>query len=118
MLSYGYWKSRFGGDRDILGKKIVVNGYPLTVIGVSQAGFDGVEPGLRRRSAFPITMTSYLPRTDFDRLNDRRFRWAEVFGRLKPGITIEKAQAGLQPLFHQILKWRCSRRLSPKRRPS
>ncbi len=39
----------------------------------------------------------------FGRLNDRRFRWTEVFGRLKPGVTIEKAQAGLQPLFHQIL---------------
>src|SRR3984957_8717910 len=38
VLSYGYWKTRFGGDRDIVGKKLMVNGYPLTVIGVSQAG--------------------------------------------------------------------------------
>ena len=104
VLSYGYWKARFGGDRDIVGRKIIVNGYPLTIIGVSQAGFDGVEPGYAPQIRVPITMNDVLPRSDYGRLNDRRFRWVEVFGRLKPGIGIEKAQAGLQPLFHQILE--------------
>src|SRR6185436_8236437 len=42
VLSYGYWKSRFAGDPGVLGKKIVLNGYPLTIIGVSPEGFDGV----------------------------------------------------------------------------
>ena len=105
VLSYGYWKSRFAGDPGILGKKIMVNGYPLTVVGVSQAGFDGVEPGFAPQIRVPITMSNSLPPGGtFDRLNNRRFRWTEVFGRLKPGITREKAQAGLQPLFHQILE--------------
>ena len=105
VLSYGYWKSRFGGDAGVLGKKIVVDGYPLTVIGVSQAGFDGVEPGFAPQIRVPITMYNSLPPGNtFDRLNNRRFRWTEVFGRLKPGMTLEKAQAGLQPLFHQILE--------------
>src|SRR5258708_33465058 len=45
VLSYGFWKARFSGDRSVIGKKIVVNGYPVTIVGVSQAGFDGVEPG-------------------------------------------------------------------------
>jgi predicted permease len=103
VLSYGYWKSRFGGDRGILGQKIVVNGQPLTIIGVSQAGFDGIEPGFAPQIRIPITMTGYLPPANGSRLNERRFRWTETFGRLKPGVTIEKAQAGLQPLFHQIL---------------
>ena len=92
--------------RDILGKKIVVNGRPLTIIGVSQAGFDGVEPGRAPQIRIPITMKDDLPRADFGRLNTDRFRWTEVFGRLKPGISIEKAQAGLQPLFHQIIESR------------
>jgi predicted permease len=104
VLSYGYWKSRFGGDAGILGRKIMVNGYPLTVIGVSQAGFDGVEPGFAPQIRIPITMTGSLPPgATFNRLSARRFRWTEVFGRLKPGMTRQKAQAGLQPLFHQIL---------------
>ena len=105
VLSYSYWRSRFAGDRGILGRKIMVNGYPLTVIGVSQAGFDGVEPGFAPQIRVPITMTNSLPPGGtFDRLNDRRFRWTEVFGRLKSGTTRETAQAGLQPLFHQILE--------------
>jgi predicted permease len=103
VLSYGYWRARFGEDRGIVGKEIVVNGRSLTIIGVSPAGFDGVEPGRAPQIRIPITMKDDLPRSDFGRLNANRFRWVEVFGRLKAGTTLEKAQAGLQPLFHQIL---------------
>lgn len=104
VLSYGYWKTRFGGDRGILGKRIVVNGFPLTIIGVSRAGFDGVQPGFAPQIRIPIIMSDDLPRTTFRRLNERRFRWTVVFGRLRPGMTLKSAQAGLQPLFHQILE--------------
>ena len=103
VLSYGYWRGRFGADRGIVGKQIVVNGRGLTIIGVSPAGFDGVEPGRAPQIRIPMTMRDSLPNTGFSRLNEDRFRWTEVFGRLKPGMTMEKAQAGLQPLFHQIL---------------
>jgi predicted permease len=103
VLSHGYWRARFGADPAIVGKQIVVNGTALTIIGVSPPGFDGVEPGRAPQIRIPITMKDALPRSDFGRLNADRFRWAEVFGRLKPGITLEKAQAGLQPLFHQII---------------
>jgi len=103
VLSYGYWRARFGRDPGIVGKKIVVNGRSLTVIGVSQAGFDGVEPGRAPQIRIPMTMKDDLPRTNYPRLSNDRFRWTEVFARLKPGMTTEKAQAGLQPLFHQII---------------
>ena len=103
VLSHGYWRARFGADPGIVGKQIVINGRTLTVIGVSVAGFDGVEPGRAPQLRIPITMKDELPRTDFGRLNANRFRWVEVFGRLKQGMTLDKAQAGLQPLFHQIL---------------
>jgi len=103
VLSYGYWRARFGADPGIVGKQIVVNGRSLTIIGVSAAGFDGVEPGRAPQIRIPITMKDELPHSDFRRLNIDRFRWTQVFGRLKPGMTIEQAQAGLQPLFHQIL---------------
>jgi predicted permease len=103
VLSYGYWRARFGADPGIVGKQIVINGRALTIIGVSAAGFDGVEPGRAPQIRIPVTMRDDLPRGDFGRLNNNRFRWAQVFGRMKPGMTIEKTQAGLQPLFHQIL---------------
>src|SRR5215469_11824282 len=103
VISNGYWRARFNADRSIVGKQILVNGRALTIIGVSPAGFDGVEPGRAPQIRIPITMKDDLPRTDFARLNNDRFRWVRVFGRLKPDITMQKAQAGLQPLFHQIL---------------
>src|SRR5581483_4073534 len=104
VLSYGYWRARFAGDPGVVGKQLVVNGRSLTIIGVSAAGFDGVEPGRAPQLRIPITMKDELPKiAQFSRLNNDRLRWVQVFGRLKPGISLEKAQAGLQPLFHQIL---------------
>jgi predicted permease len=103
VLSHGYWKNRFSADRSVLGKKIIVNGFPFTIIGVSQAGFGGIQPGYSPQIRIPITMHNDLARTTLPRLNNRRFRWVTVFGRLKPGMTLKSAQAGLQPLFHQIL---------------
>ena len=104
VLSYRYWKTRFAGDRNVIGKKMVVNGYPMTVIGVSQAGFDGVEPGYAPQVRIPITMQDELPRGPYPQLNNRRRRFIQVFGRLKSGMTAERAKAGLQPLFHQMLQ--------------
>ena len=54
VLEPSLWISRFAADPGVIGKKLSVNGYPITVIGVSQAGFDGTDPGvLRRRFAYP-----------------------------------------------------------------
>ena len=45
VLSYRFWLSRFAADPGVIGRKLVINGYPITVVGVSQAGFDGTDPG-------------------------------------------------------------------------
>jgi predicted permease len=103
VLSHRYWRTRFASDPGIVGKELIVNGRTLTIIGVSRAGFDGVEPGRSPQIRIPMTMRDHLPRTPFDHLNDDRFRWTEVFARLKPGVTLQQAQASLQPLFHQII---------------
>ena len=103
VLSYGFWKTRFGGNRGVIGTRILVNGYPLTIVGVSQAGFDGVEVGSSPQIRVPMTMKKEVT-SFFYSLNDRRGRFAQVFGRLKPGLTLQAAKAGLQPLFHQILR--------------
>ena len=104
VISYTYWKTRFAGDRNIVGKSIVVNGYPLTIVGVSQAGFDGVHQGYSPQIRVPMAMHDVLPKTPFPELKNRRRRFVEAYGRLKPGMTIDKAKAGMQPLFHQILE--------------
>jgi predicted permease len=102
VLSYRYWKSRFAGDPKVLGQTIRVNNYPLTIVGVSQAGFDGVEPGLPNAIRVPMSMAQSV-RPGFTDMFNRRQRWVNVFGRLKPGVSIDQAKAGLQPLFHQII---------------
>ncbi|HML18071.1 MAG TPA: ABC transporter permease, partial [Bryobacteraceae bacterium] len=104
VLSYRYWITRFAGDPGVIGKKLVVNGYPMTVIGVSQAGFDGTDPADSPQIRVPILMEEAID-PENDNLENRRFRWVNVFGRLKPGETMEQARAGLQPLFHQIIEW-------------
>ena len=53
MLSYQYWVTRFGADRNVLGQKIVVNDYPMTVVGVSAAGFNGLDPSARPADSYP-----------------------------------------------------------------
>jgi len=103
VISYSFWKTRFARDPAILGKRVLINGYPFTFIGVSQDGFDGVEVGSSPQIRIPMTMKNEL--TTSYNLNDRRGRFAQVFGRLKPGESLEHAKAGLQPLFHQIISY-------------
>jgi predicted permease len=103
MLSYAYWKSRFAGDPSIVGKTVVINGHSMTVVGVAEQGFDGVELGQRAQIFVPVVMKGpMIPLAD--NINDRRSRWVNGFGRLKPGVTPQQAQASLQPFFHGILE--------------
>ncbi len=101
VLSYGCWQSRFASNPGIIGQKLTINGYPYTVIGVSQPEFSGTDPGYSPQIRVPIMMSAKVG-TYLD-LNDRRSRWVTVFGRLKPAVSIKKAKASLQPIFHQIL---------------
>jgi len=102
VLSYGYWQTRFAGDPGVIGQKLTINGYPYTVIGVSQEGFSGTDPSYGRQIRVPMMMAPKIGR--YWDLNDRRSRWVTAFGRLKPGVDIKQAKASLQPFFHQILQ--------------
>jgi predicted permease len=103
VLSHEFWQSHFGGDPKIVGKKILVNGYPLTIIGVSQKGFYGIDPSVSPQIRIPMMMKTEMTPGPWYSLNDRRSRFAQVFGRLKPGVTERQAKAGLQALYHSIL---------------
>src|SRR4029077_118154 len=82
---------------------VIINGHSMVVIGVAEQGFDGVELGLRAQIFVPAVMKgAMLPLAD--EINNRRSRWVNAFGRLKPGVTAEQAQAALQPFFHGILE--------------
>jgi hypothetical protein len=115
VLSYGYWVSRFAANPGVIGQKLVINGYPFTVVGVSQAGFSGTDPGYAPQVRVPVMMASKL--TGYLDLNDRRSRWVTAFGRLKPGVSIQQAKASIQPFFHQILRMEVQQKAFAKASP-
>ena len=103
VLSYGYWESRFARDPGVVGKKILVNDYPMTIVGVSQAGFAGIDPAQSPQIRVPILMKPVIvPDWGWVRMDDRRTRWVQVFARLKPGYTVDTGKGPLQGLFTQI----------------
>jgi predicted permease len=103
VLSYRFWQERFGGDPKVVGKKVLVNNYPMEIVGVSAAGFSGVDPARSPHIRIPLLMLPVLP-TDGESLTSRRTQWIHAFARLAPGFTAESARAALQPLFHQSLE--------------
>ena len=103
VLSYDYWNRRFNRDPGAVGKKILVNNYPMTIVGVSAAGFAGIDPARSPQMRVPIQMKPVVvPEWEWVHLDDERVRWVQVFARLKPGYTVDNAQAPLQTLFTQI----------------
>jgi predicted permease len=103
VISHAYWKARFAGDASVIGKTITLNTHNYTIVGVAQPGFDGIELGYATKVFVPLMMQPLFI-TDQDMLKNRRQRWVNAFGRLKPGVTAEKAQASLQPFFHSMLE--------------
>ncbi len=106
VLGYDYWMTRFAGDRNVIGKKMLVNNFPMIVVGVSAAGFAGLDPARAPQLRVPILMKKAMtPEWTWLEMADRRSRWVQVFARLKPGFTIETATAPLKVLFTQIRQY-------------
>ncbi len=90
----------------IVGKTVAVNGNNFTVVGVAQKGFDGVDLSSPNQIFVPVMMRPQLIpllNEQFE-FHNRRTRWVNVFGRLKPGVSRKQAQASLQPYFHGMLE--------------
>ena len=102
VLTYGYWQHKFAADPNILGQTLLMNGHPMTVIGVVQQGYQSMEVGTATDVLVPVMMKVQATPT-WDSMQDRRDLWLNVFARLKPGISVEQAKAGLAPLYRQIL---------------
>lgn len=101
VITHSFWQNRFGGDPNIVGRKIQINGHPFTIVGVTQAGFAGLDAARAGALYVPIMMKSAVTPT-WDELDDRRSSWLQVFARLKPGVSQEQALASLKVLYKQI----------------
>ena len=100
VLSYSYWQSRYGGSPDVLGSTIVIRPAQYTVIGVAPRGFAGV--ALETPDVFiPIAMAAlddFGPAWATARA-EYSMTWLEVYGRRKPGVTLEAAEADLSAAY-------------------
>jgi predicted permease len=103
VLSYDFWRNDYGGDPEIVGKSLTVNGQVLTVIGVTPEGFFGTTLGWRPQIYVPLTMRWAMEPTAMEDETDRRSFWLSVFARLGPGTSLEQAQASMETLYSGIL---------------
>jgi predicted permease len=103
VLSHDFWQTEIAGAADIVGRTVQVNQHPMTVVGVAARGFRGVDVGEVPSLWIPASMSAEaIP--GFREMLDRRTRWMQIFGRLKNGLTMTQAQAGLQPWFRTMLE--------------
>ena len=101
ILSHGYFASRFGNDRNIIGQAVRINSSLMTVIGVAPKNFFGVDVGRKTDIYIPLTMKAQATPT-WDMLEERGAHYIHLIGRLKPGLSPVEAQTGLQPLFRSV----------------
>jgi len=94
VLSYSYWQTRFGGDESIVGTKVLVDGKPLTVVGVGPQGFYGLFQLGGVQAFMPLGM-AIIDGNPPDFMTNRGFRNMNVFGRLRTNTTLAQANASL-----------------------
>jgi predicted permease len=101
VIGYGLWQRRFGGDPNVVGRKITLNERDFTIIGVTPKDFGSPFAGLALDVWTPVMMKDYVARPHFS-LTDRGSRWLMVMGRLKPGATLPQAQANIAAISSHL----------------
>lgn len=98
VISWEWWRNRFNFDPSVLGKQILADNIPVTVIGVAPRGFVGLQPWYPEDAWMPLALQSVVhrPRGPGDVVG------LTTVGRLKPGVTIEQARSEMTVLFHQL----------------
>ncbi|MBW3569889.1 MAG: ABC transporter permease [Gemmatimonadetes bacterium] len=91
VLSHAFWQRRFGGDPAVVGRAITINGSPVTVLGVMPEGFRA--PGARMDLWMPVELDPGW-----------RGRYLQVVGRLRPDVTLARAQAEMEAISRQLAK--------------
>ena len=103
VLSHDFWQTEFGGAADIIGRKVLINQHPMTIVGVAAAAFHGVDIGAVPALWIPASMYAQAIPGAEDLLRSPRF-WMQILARLRPDFTPPQAQAGLQPWFKAWLQ--------------
>jgi predicted permease len=103
VLSHAYWTRHFGDDPSVLNKVLLINNVEMTVVGVSQSGFTGVQVGKIPDLFVPMMMTQQMTQygETLDKWNDY---WMTLLARRKPGISEKQAEAGINAVYRPLLE--------------
>jgi macrolide transport system ATP-binding/permease protein len=101
VISYQMWRDRFHGDPTIIGRTQTLAGLPHTIVGVTPKGFYGTFVGYAFQFWVPASMQSQFDAGVY-KLEDRGAQWIEGYVRLKPGVTIEQAQAEMSAIAARL----------------
>jgi predicted permease len=102
VLSYSYWKSRFNSDPSIVDRKVMVNGHPMTIVGVTPKGFHGLTSLLDTQAYIPLGMAPTLKDDPADYQTNRTAGDYMLVARLRPGVTLQRAESALQVVAHRM----------------
>ncbi len=115
VLNHHFWQRRFGGDERIVGRTLLLNGKPFTVIGVTSPAFVGLRyemPDiwlpLMMRAAMATVYFEEIAQEQRDWFNGQQFQWLSLHARLKPGKTVNEARAELGLLYKQLANTRAA----------
>lgn len=101
MLSYAFWMRRLGGQKSIVGTRILLNEHPFTVVGVTPPGFNGTEVGESPDVFAPMTMQEVMMPGLAKALMMPRSNWLRIIGRLRTGTDVRQAEAELTTLLQR-----------------
>ena len=103
VLSHQYWTERFAQDHSVLNDKLIVNGQPLTIIGVAAKGFKGTTLGDAPEIFVPLSMRETIV-PEWEGLENRRNYWVYSFARLTDGLPREQAQVVANQHYRQVIQ--------------
>jgi predicted permease len=98
VLGYGLWRRSFGGDAAIVNRTVLLNKHPYVVVGIAPPQFYGINISLRSDLFVPMSMKADVV-ADTHPLSDRLDHWANLIGRMKPGVNAQQAKAGLDAIY-------------------
>lgn len=104
VISYPFWQREYAGRTDVAGQTIRLDGHAFTIAGVTPATFYGVEVGRQFDVALPVCTERQIRGLSRTALESGDWWWLAGFGRLKPGVTIERAGTELQTISASIFE--------------
>jgi predicted permease len=108
VLGHDFWQTRLGADPRIVGETVIINGQPFQVIGITRPTFSSVQWALLPAAFLPATMIATAFPWDAGALESRDWCIFKVFGKLRPGATVEQARASVAVVYQRLASERAS----------